>query len=101
METYINPVSGSIMDQKAAQRIVDAEFTSVWDDGVQISSPCKVNLDTKEVFDIESADVDPEDMAFLEETGEEYITLLGENFNVVCKDGLDEGETLDGYWYKW
>ena len=39
--------------------IKEATFESYWDGGVCVSTSCKVNMDTKEVFDVEMAtDVD-------------------------------------------
>lgn len=35
--------------------IKEATFESYWDGGVCVSTSCKVNMDTKEVFDIEIA----------------------------------------------
>ena len=36
--------------------IKEAVFESYWDGGVCVSTSCKVNMETKEVFDIEIAD---------------------------------------------
>jgi len=33
--------------------VIDGTFTSEWDDGAVISTPCKVNVDTREIFDIQ------------------------------------------------
>ena len=44
---------------KQACRIVSGTFTSIWDDSSTIvSTHCKINLDTKEVFDIEKCQTD-------------------------------------------
>lgn len=44
---------------KQACRIVSGTFTSIWDDSSTIvSTHCKINLDTKEVFDIEKYPTD-------------------------------------------
>lgn len=56
--------------------IKNATFTSVWDGGVAVSSNCKVDTDTKEVFDIE-----PGYTAF-DVLSREYITLEGADFPV-------------------
>lgn len=67
--------------------IKDATFTSVWDGGVKISTNCKVNIDTKEVFDIEISDV-----CGVEDLDIEYVTI----------DGVDHPVSSDGsteYWY--
>ena len=46
-----------ILGEKLDDDIMFATYTSVWSDGIEISSPCKVNLETKEVFDIETNNV--------------------------------------------
>ena len=44
---------------KEAHRIVSGTFTSIWDDSSTIvSTHCKIDLDTKEVFDIEKCPTD-------------------------------------------
>ena len=35
-----------------------ATFTRVWDGGYEVSTDCKVNTETGEVFDIKMAEVD-------------------------------------------
>lgn len=72
------------------QVVKRAEFTSVWDGGIAVTTNCKVNMATKEVFDIEvSAVADGLDVL-----DEQYISIDGEKFPV-----FDE-ETGTGYWYK-
>ena len=36
--------------------IKEAIFESYWDGGICVSSSCKVNMETKEVFDVEVVD---------------------------------------------
>lgn len=77
--------------------IKNATFVSVWDDDVEIESSCKVNTETKEVFDIEMVDVDDFDIDTC--TGE-YIILDGVEYDVYCVDyccinDIDDNE----YWY--
>lgn len=50
----------------------EAMFFSVWDDGTIIGSPCKVNVETKEVFDIKLVSDGIEGLGSLER---EYIVL--------------------------
>lgn len=69
--------------------IKEATFTSVWDGGIEITSNCKVNLETKEVFNIEKVDVDG-----LENLEREYITFDGEEHSV---SNDKNGETE--YWW--
>lgn len=74
--------------------IVDAEFTSVWDGGFAITTNCKVNLETREVFDIERDETYADAVDVLDK---EYITINGENFPVSCRD---EGELKGSFWYE-
>lgn len=75
--------------------IKEATFTSVWDEGSrscqEITTACKVNMETDEVFDIETVDVYGVDVL-----DREYITIDGIQYSVSCKD--DDEETK--YWYK-
>lgn len=60
------------MLETAAGGIKEAMFFSVWDDGTIIGSPCKVNVETKEVFDIKLVSDGIEGLDSLER---EYIVL--------------------------
>lgn len=73
--------------------IVPAKFVSVWDGGTLIEAGCKVNLKTKEVFDIEVVE-DVADM--LDTLDEEYIVLPGVKETVVQADEREDDE----YWYR-
>lgn len=75
----------------AHPKYVDGTYTSVWDDGIKLTSKCTVNMDTKMVMILESLDVD---VRILEN---EYITLNGEDFD-VCP--LLERESEDQFWYE-
>lgn len=70
--------------------IKEAEFVSVWDGGFAVATSCKVNMATKEVFDIEVSAVSADGLDVLDE---QYITIDGEKFPV------SDEETEDGYWY--
>lgn len=59
--------------------IKNAIYISVWDGGYEVTTNCKVDTETKEIFDIEMA-VGVED--FVEELDYEYITIDGENYPV-------------------
>ena len=61
--------------------IKNSTFTSVWDGGYEVTTNCKVNMETKEVFDIESVDVDVD---ILEE---EYVTIDGAKYSISDVDG--------------
>ena len=79
------------------KNIIKGKFISVWDDGVEIKTNCKINLETKEVFNIQLAEV-----------GEEF-EILNEQFvqytinNIVHKEEvcqIDEAEeSYAGFWY--
>lgn len=71
--------------------IKSATFTSVWDDGIEITSQCMVNTESKEVFDIKI--VDTETVEILKK---EYITMDNQSYPVVSKD---ERSTESDYWY--
>lgn len=73
--------------------IIEAVYTSVWDDEIEIESSCKVNTETKEVFDIETVDVDYED---IDSCTNEYITLPdGNKYGAYHKGNAEK----DDYWY--
>lgn len=71
--------------------IKNATFTSVWDGGYEITTDCKVNTETKEVFDIEIS-VGTENL--VNELDYEYITLNGEDYSVS-----NDSENTQ-YWYE-
>ena len=74
-------------------QIVNAKYHSCWDDGIDIETNCKVNLKTKEVFDIEQADVEGFDLEILED---EFIEIDGCQYAVYPKSELEEGS--NSYW---
>lgn len=68
--------------------IKNATFTSVWDGGCEVTTNCKVNIKTKEIFDIEKVDIDADVLEY------EYITLDGNEYSVSHdKDDTD-------FWYE-
>ena len=67
--------------------IKNATFTSVWDGGYEITTACKVDTETKEVFDVEISEGTAE---IVQELDAEYITLDGEEYPV--SDDPDETE---------
>ena len=76
--------------------IKDATFTSVWDGGYKVTTDCKVNMETREVFDIEVNNDD--NIEGLNSLDYEYITIDGEEFDVLNKDLNDVGVT--DFWYE-
>ena len=71
--------------------IKGALFVSVWDGGVEIETPCKVNTETKEVFDIIIARYDGDVLE------KEYIEIDGEEFPVFQVSDITEDN--NEYWY--
>ena len=61
--------------------IKNATFISVWDNGYEVITNCKVNMETKEIFDIEIVNVDVD---ILEE---EYVTIDDKKYSVSEIDG--------------
>lgn len=75
-------------------KIRSAIFVSVWDDGFEIETNCKVNTETKEITDIEVVDGVDEDGEELEILVEEYIIIGEEKFSAGRRySGAD-------YWYE-
>jgi len=73
--------------------IRDATFASVWDGGFAITTACKVNMETKEVFDIQ---VSPDTADMVNNLDEEYVTIEGDKHIVVSEDMRE----ADEYWHK-
>lgn len=77
--------------------IKDATFVSVWDDGFEVASGCKVDTDTNEVFDIEQVCFDYLDVEVLDR---EYIIIDGNEHDVCQYDMYDVADLADNeYWY--
>ena len=72
--------------------IKNATFTSVWDGGYEVTTNCKVDMETREVFDVEKSEVDES----LEHLDNEYITIDGEDFDVFSVDEVEDAN----FWYK-
>lgn len=70
--------------------IVDAIFESIWDDGLSVQTSCKVNIDTKEVFNIEKVNIEG-----LEILMDESVIINDIAYAVHQKDEMVKGE----YWY--
>ena len=60
---------------------IPAKFTSVWDNGVCVTTDCMVNMVTKEIRDIQVADV--EGVEILEY---EFITVNGVDYPASSSD---------------
>lgn len=63
---------------------IQAEYTSVWDGDIAITTNCLYDPGKKYVTDIEDSDVDPEGLEDLED---EYITLP-DGTQLRAKDGI-------------
>ena len=72
-----------------------AAFTSVWDGGFKIITPCTVNIDTREIIETEKADVDN---FVCDHLDYEYVTVGGIDYPAYRKDELPDGDTTS-YWY--
>lgn len=73
-----------------------AVYTSVWDGGIEIGSCCMVNLETHEVFDIQSSMVTPESLDVLER---EYVTVFDKDYEVVAgKEEYDRDKSPEVFW---
>ena len=75
--------------------IKDATFTSVWDGGYEVTTDCKVDMETREVFDIK-VDENIDEIENLNHLDCEYITINGEEFDVFNGDEVEDGN----FWYK-
>lgn len=77
--------------------IINAKFVSNWDNDVEIETNCRINLDTKEVFNIELAEVDES----LEILNHQYVTFdingISYKKGVCCSDDVDKN--YSGFWY--
>ena len=79
------------------KNIVKGKFVSVWDNGITVETNCKINLETKEAFDIKLAEVD------------ESFEILNHQYVVFDIDGIsykkeirhidDIDEDYFGFWY--
>lgn len=73
-----------------------AHFCSVWDGGIEVEAECKVNLETREAFDIEISGIDAD---WLEVLDEEYIIIDDAKFS-ACPKGDLEDDDLFTFWYE-
>lgn len=67
--------------------IIEAMYISEWTSGERIETPCKVNTDTKEVFDITQSSCAPDGVCEAE-----YVEIDGQEFEVYSEDIADDGE---------
>lgn len=75
-------------------------FTSVWDGGFEITTKCKVNTETKEIFDIEVSESTAD---AVNELDEEYVTINGIDYRAVTAEYANlYPEEMDDetFWYE-
>lgn len=76
--------------------VKNAKFTSDWDGLGEITTNCKVNMKTREVFDIEPIDMEVDDILI-----REFVTIDGEEY--LCGSVATETEGWNeetDYWYR-
>lgn len=77
--------------------IKNATFVSIWDDGYEVKSDCRIDTDTNKVLDIEMVYVDKLDLEILDR---EYIIIDGNECNVYpITDCIPDELADDEYWY--
>lgn len=89
-----------VVDTKYPGNIKDAMFTSVWDDGFEITTKCKVNTEIKEIFDIEVSESNAD---MVEHLDEEYVTIDGIDYRAVTAEYANlYPEEMDDetFWYE-
>ena len=82
-------------DENDDANVVEARFVSEWEDGSVVETPCMLNLNTREVFDIETADVDPDSNL----AGEYVILPDGSKEPVTCLFELTDLPVDNIYYY--
>ena len=65
--------------------ILEATYTSIFDDSIVCTSKCKYNTETKTVFDIDTAE-NAEDADDANSLTDEYVTIDGHNLRE--EDGI-------------
>lgn len=95
IENVFDFKEGKFMREK--NNIKNATFTSVWDGRngrFEVTTNCKVNMKTHEVFDIEVSD--NETIGVLDS---EYITIDGIDYAVLNANNEDDIDSSD-FWYE-
>ena len=79
------------------ENIVKGKFISVWNNEVTVETSCKINLETKEVFDIELAEVDES----FENLNHQYVIfdIDGISYKKEVRYTNDIDEDYFGFWY--
>lgn len=72
-------------------------FTSIWDDCVEVETPCKINTKTGEVFDIEKKDV-----LGIENLTDEFVTFITHGKLRKYEVSPEPMKTMSqAFWYRW
>ena len=79
-----------------SDELIDAEFTSVWDGGIEITTKCRVNMGTKEVMDISVQDLPSSVLELFEILDREYVTINDKEYPVFGTEAKEVG----CFWYK-
>lgn len=74
--------------------IVSATYVSEWDNTITVYSDCKVNLTTKEVFDIRLVDIDGVDSLT-----REYIIIENDDNEHTVAEQSDYNPSNHEFWY--
>lgn len=93
LRNAIETVVKALFERKLPEEmavIKNCKFSSVLDDGIEIITNCRVNADTKEVFDIDAVDTNG-----LEALYGEYVIIGGKGFPVSRRS-----EGCTEYWYE-
>lgn len=87
-------------DTKNIENIKEARFTSVWDGGFEITTTCKVNMESKEIFDIEISESNTDAVEHLDK---EYVTIDGVYYRAVTAEYANlypEEMNEETFWYE-
>lgn len=77
--------------------ITHGTFTSIWDDCVEVETPCKINTKTGEVFDIEKKDV-----SGIENLTDEFVTFITHGKRRKYEVSPEPMKTMSqAFWYRW
>lgn len=90
LKIYIDDIKKSTSDD-----IIDAVNLMQWDNGFLLEQPCKVNIKTMQVFDIE---YDMETLNILENLQGEWIVIGGVRIPLFPKDEYDCSDKV-AFWY--
>lgn len=86
---------GENLKAELSGKIKEAEFTSVWDGGFEITVSCKVDMESHEIFDIQTVDVGDS----VDCLDEEYVTIDGEDYPAVNYGEWDKNDE-ETFWYE-